>query len=157
MNRRIDAEPEAGRSRVVIEVGVQAVDPAAIAAVARGEAEVRLSADAALDRRLQASREALEAAVARGGPVYGVTTGYGESCGNRVDADRSRELGANLIRYHGCGAGEPLGAIEARAGTFCRLIGLARGYSGVSRELLQAMADLLNAGLAPVIPAPGRR
>lgn len=155
MNRRIEVEPAAGRGWPTVEVGAEPVALAAIEAVARGQAAVVLSAASEFDRRLQASREALEAAVARGVPVYGVTTGYGESCGNRVGAERSRELGANLIRYHGCGAGEPLGAREARAGTFCRLVGLARGYSGVSRELLQAMADLLNAGLAPVIPALG--
>ena len=37
----------------------------------------------------------------------------------------------------------------------CRIICLARGYSGVSVALLQQMADFLNYGITPVVPCEG--
>jgi histidine ammonia-lyase len=123
--------------------------------VARRGARVRLSETPVFRERIARSRAALEAALARGEPVYGVTTGYGQSCGTQVEADCARTLGQNLIRYHGCGLGDALPEDECRATCLCRLASLARGQSGVSLELLQALAALLDHGLSPVIPALG--
>lgn len=124
-------------------------------AVVFARAKVDLSESRAFEQRLARSRAALDKAMELGQPVYGVTTGYGKSCGNRVDQEQSLRLGENLIRYHGCGVGQPLAEIEARAATLCRLVGLSLGYSGVSRGLLQALVDLLNHGIAPIIPSQG--
>ncbi|HOX43791.1 MAG TPA: aromatic amino acid ammonia-lyase [Myxococcota bacterium] len=123
--------------------------------VARRGARVELSAAPAFRARLERSRATLQAAIARGEPVYGVTTGYGQSCGNQLDAERTEALGQNLVRYHGAGLGEPLGVEEARAVVLCRLLSLARGFSGVSGELLDALVALLNHGITPVIPCQG--
>ncbi len=123
--------------------------------VARRGARVALSAQPAFLARLERSRATLRAAVERGEPVYGVTTGYGQSCGNQVDAAAGEALGQNLIRYHGAGLGAPLGVEEARAVVLCRLLSLSRGYSGVSTGLLEALAALLNHGVTPVIPCRG--
>ncbi len=59
------------------------------------------------------------------------------------------------MRFHGCGTGEPLGGEETRAAMFCRLLCLARGYSGVSFPLLEQLTAFLNLGITPVIPSEG--
>ena len=141
--------------KAVVVIGEGPLSIEQILAVARAGAPVRLSKSKAFIERLERSQATLRAAMERGDPVYGVTTGYGESCGNRIDADAATQLGENLIRYHGCGVGEPLGEQEARAATLCRLNGLALGYSGVSLGLLNALTDLLNHGIAPIIPCQG--
>lgn len=123
--------------------------------VAQGHRAVRIDDTPELDERLSKSRRHLMAALERGHPIYGVTTGYGASCGNRLEARRSDELGENLISYHGCGTGEPLGIPEVRAAMLCRLSSLLQGYSGVTRELLEQLVCFLNAGIAPVVPAMG--
>jgi histidine ammonia-lyase len=92
----------------------------------------------------------------RGGiPVYGVTTGYGKSCGKRMPLDIALKNGINILRFHGCGTGEPIGIEETRAAMLCRIICLARGYSGVSVALLQQLADFLNEGITPIVPCEG--
>ena len=139
----------------VIVLGERPLTIDQIAAVALDECPVRIDDSAALTQRLERSRTHLAAALARGESIYGVTTGYGGSCSNRVHPENSRHLGANLIRYHGCGCGEPLGIPEVRATLLCRLISLLRGYSAVSRELLDQLAAFLNAGITPVIPSIG--
>ena len=105
--------------------------------------------------RMEASRSVLHKAIGQGTPVYGVTTGYGASCGNRIGPEDIEALGNNLIIYHGCGTGEPLGIKETRAAMMCRTISLSRGLSGVTVELLKQIAAFLNAGITPVIPSLG--
>ncbi len=84
-----------------------------------------------------------------------MTTGYGKSCGKRMPLDIALKNGVNIFRFHGCGTGEPIGIEETRAAMLCRIICLARGYSGVSVALLQQMADFLNHGITPVVPCEG--
>jgi histidine ammonia-lyase len=91
----------------------------------------------------------------KGIPVYGVTTGYGKSCGQRMTMSAALKNGENIFLFHGCGTGEPIGIEETRAAMLCRIICLARGYSGVSIALLQQMADFLNYGITPVVPCEG--
>lgn len=136
-------------------LGEQHISLEQIAAVALNDCPVRIDDGVALHRRLEKSQAHLAAALERNEAVYGVTTGYGGSCGNQVRAENSRQLGLNLVRYHGCGFGEPLGIPEVRATMLCRLISLLRGYSGVSRNLVDHLASFLNHGITPVIPSMG--
>ena len=126
-----------------------------LVAVARSRARVRLSETPAFRARLATSARALHAAIERGEPVYGVTTGYGGSCGNRVDPRDIEALGVNLIRYHGCGTGAPLPIAETRAAMLCRLLCLARGYSGITPDLLERLTAFLNLGITPCVPSEG--
>jgi histidine ammonia-lyase len=126
-----------------------------LAAVASSEARVRLSETPEFAARLAQSVRALRAAIERGEPVYGVTTGFGGSCGNRVAPQDIEVLGANLIRYHGCGTGALLPVAETRAAMLCRLLCLARGYSGVTPDLLERLVAFLNLGITPCVPSEG--
>ncbi len=51
--------------------------------------------------------------------------------------------GENIFRFHGCGTGDPIGIEETRAAMLCRIICLARGYSGVSVALLTTNGGFL--------------
>lgn len=144
-----------GKTERTVTVGEGPLGLGAILAVARRGAPVALSGGAAFRERLEVSRRLLAAAMAADVPVYGVTTGYGRSCGHRLNVRTVRKSGGNLMRFHGCGTGEPLGSEEVRAAMLCRLLCLARGYSAVSPALLAKLAAFLNRGITPVIPAEG--
>lgn len=123
---------------------------------ARHIKRVRISQDRAFVDRMERSRAMLAEAVDKGIPVYGVTTGYGKSCGKRLPKDKViRKNGASPLHFHGCGTGDPLGIEETRAAMICRLLCLARGYSGVSLPLLEQIAAFLNRGITPVVPSEG--
>jgi len=104
---------------------------------------------------INASRNVLIRALEQNMPVYGVTTGFGKCCGKRMISEVAEKNGLNLIRFHGCGTGKPFGQTETRAAMICRLICFSRGYSGVSIELMEKIAQFLNAGITPVIPSEG--
>jgi len=123
--------------------------------VAESFRPVNLSRAPAYRRKLRASVDLLHTDIARGRPVYGVTTGFGNSCGHRPRRQDMDRLGENLIRFHGCGTGRPLSVAQGRATLFCRMVSLAKGLSGVSPELLTRFADFLNHGITPRIPGEG--
>src|SRR5581483_9859499 len=80
---------------------------------ARHGAPVALAADALAG--VAASRRVVEAAIARGETIYGVTTGFGKLAHVRIPAEQARELQRNLIRSHASGVGDPLSEEAVRA------------------------------------------
>src|SRR5918996_1258804 len=89
------------------------------------------------------------------GVIYGVTTGYGDSCTVGVPRPLVEELPLQLTRFHGCGLGAHLSHEAARAVLATRLASLCRGCSGVRPELLERIADFLNLDIVPLIPEEG--
>jgi histidine ammonia-lyase len=137
-----------------VEIDGETLSLEQIEAVAREAAgEVALAPDAV--ERVRRSREVVEAALASGKAVYGVNTGFGRLADVPIPADRLEELQLNLIRSHACGVGAPLPRDEVRAITLLRANVLAKGFSGVRREVVEQLLALLNHGIHPIIPEQG--
>ena len=81
--------------------------------------------------------------------VYGVTTGFGSLADTVIPTERSAELQVALLRSHAAGMGPAVEPEVVRAMMALRARTLAMGYSGVRREVVQAIVDVLNAGLTP--------
>lgn len=126
-----------------------------VVAIAEAGASVALSTDVNFSARIDAGARFLERMLADGGTIYGVTTGYGDSCTVAVPPELVAELPLHLTRYHGCGLGEHLGTDATLAVLVARLNSLAQGYSGVRRVLLERLAALINHRVLPRIPAEG--
>ncbi|MFS2024741.1 HAL/PAL/TAL family ammonia-lyase [Massilia sp. GER05] len=126
-----------------------------IVAIARGTARPALSDDPAFRAAIARGADFLDRLLREDGVVYGVTTGYGDSCTVEVPLALVPELPHHLYTYHGCGLGAPLTEAQARAVMGARLASLSKGYSGVSVELLDQIVRLFDAGLVPVIPSEG--
>jgi histidine ammonia-lyase len=123
--------------------------------IARGTATVKLSEDPAFRAAIAKGADFLDRLLREDGIIYGVTTGYGDSCTVTVPADLVADLPHHLYTYHGCGLGEYLTPAQTRAVMASRLASLSKGFSGVSVELLAQIARLLDAGLLPLIPSEG--
>ncbi len=106
-------------------------------------------------RRVAASRRVLEDAMASGGIIYGVNTGFGELASTRISPERLALLQRNLVRSHACGVGELLDFEEARAILFLRVNELSRGFSGVRPALVRHLARMLDANITALIPSRG--
>ena len=87
--------------------------------------------------------------------VYGINTGFGKLASTRIELERLAELQRNLVLSHSVGTGEPLADSVVRLVLATKAVSLSRGYSGVRRELVEALLALLNAGVLPRIPAKG--
>ncbi|MEO6968307.1 MAG: aromatic amino acid ammonia-lyase [Rhodanobacteraceae bacterium] len=141
-----------------------------VIAFARDGAKVEL--DAGQLEHVRRTAEFLADKVRCGEPIYGVTTGFGSNADKLLGAHRVRdellsgnpepredtlpeELQRNLILTHAVCVGEPLSPEVVRAMLAIRINTLMRGHSGIRVETLQALVELLNRGVVPVIPQIG--
>lgn len=104
---------------------------------------------------IDASAAAVDAIVAGGRTVYGINTGFGLLAQTRIPGERLAELQRNLILSHSAGLGEPLPAQIVRLMMALKVIGLARGHSGVRRAIVERLLALIEADALPVIPSQG--
>lgn len=126
-----------------------------IVAIATGAARATLSRAPEFERRIQAGADFVARLLAEDGVVYGVTTGYGDSCTVSIPPALIEQLPQHLYTYHGCGAGALLNPEQVRAVLAVRLQSLAQGVSGVSYALLDQLAALLEHDILPQIPSEG--
>ncbi|MFC7548044.1 histidine ammonia-lyase [Plantactinospora sp. GCM10030261] len=129
------------------------VSPADVAAVARADAKVVL--DSATVAAMATSRSIVDTIERDGRPVYGVSTGFGALANTFIAPERRAELQHALIRSHAAGVGAPMPREVVRAMMVLRVRSLARGHSGVRPMVVQALVDLLNAGITPWVPEHG--
>src|SRR5258708_2105888 len=114
-----------------------------------------LTLDLATRRRLDAGAEAVRRIVADGKPVYGINTGFGKLAQTHIADDQLELLQRNLVLSHSVGVGALLGDEVVRLTLLLKVASLARGYSGVRAEVVDALLALLNAEIYPCIPSKG--
>lgn len=138
-----------------------------LVAVANG-ASVSLDPNAL--KQVERTAEFLREQVKKQEPIYGVSTGFGSNADRLLGAHPLRdalpgskpsttslheELQTNLIITHAVCVGEPLAQNIVRAMLCIRINTLLCGHSGIRAQTIEALADLLNAGIVPVVPELG--
>lgn len=126
-----------------------------VVSIAQSNKQVQLNKSDSFRTKVNSGAEFLDRLLKEDGVIYGVTTGYGDSCTVNVPLDKVEELPLNLTRFHGCGLGEMFDQEQGRAILATRLASLCQGYSGVRWKLLEQIETLLNKNIVPVIPQEG--
>ncbi|WP_083949533.1 aromatic amino acid ammonia-lyase [Herbidospora yilanensis] len=129
-----------------------AANLADLAGSATWDSRIEPCDDAAV-ARMEASAATIAKHLASERPIYGLTQGFGPLV--LYSAESEMEQGSSLISHLGTGQGRPLSPEVSRLILFLRLNSMRRGYSAVSPEFWQVLADLWNAGFTPVIPRDG--
>src|SRR5215212_834202 len=120
---------------------------------ARGGGRAVLSAEAA--RRVEAARALKGDLIAREIPIYGVTTGFGDSAHRQIAPEKAGRLQQNMLRFLGAGTGQIASPEVTRLTMLFRANCLAKGNSGVRMELIERLLTLLNHDILPLIPERG--
>jgi len=108
-----------------------------VVSVARGNNPVEIAPEGL--ENIERSRAWLESVLATDRPVYGINTGFGIFADRRISLKDSKQLSRNLILSHAVGTGPALDEEIVRAAMLVRANTLAKGYSGIRRELVQTM------------------
>ncbi|MBF4281727.1 aromatic amino acid ammonia-lyase [Vibrio anguillarum] len=137
-----------------ITFGVDRLTIEDVVAISQG-AQANLNSSAEFTAKIDRGVAFLERLLKEEGVIYGVTTGYGDSCTVAIPPNLVDQLPLHLTRFHGCGLGEVLSHQQSRAVLATRLCSLAQGVSGVSHELLNQIVTLINHDIAPRIPQEG--
>ena len=138
---------------VVIGSGKLSIED--VVAIAKKQVAVELDSSAEFQRKIDSGAEFLDEALAEHGGIYGVTTGYGDSCTQVLPPEHYSQLPINLTRFHGCGLGDYFDAETTRAIMAVRLNTLSQGFSGVSYALLKIITQFLQNDILPLIPQEG--
>ena len=101
------------------------------------------------------SRAAVDHILRENKLAYAITTGVGQLSDVRIAPEQNRQLQLNLLRSHATGVGQSLSREETRCMILLRANSLARGYSGVRPILIDALCELLNYQVHPIIPSQG--
>jgi histidine ammonia-lyase len=111
---------------------------------------------AAYDRERIANANALvDQIVSLGDAAYGINTGFGLLAQTRIPSEQLELLQRNLLLSHAAGVGRALPDAVVRLILALKINALARGHSGVTLGLIDALAALLEHEVYPVIPAQG--
>ncbi len=122
--------------------------------ILRGQVE-RLTLALAARKRVEKARRCLDDLLAAGATIYGVNTGFGKLANQRIAPAEVFALQENLLRSHAVGVGPLLSIGESRLALALRIQALAKGYSGVTVELIDTLIEMYNRGVVPAIPEQG--
>jgi phenylalanine ammonia-lyase len=100
-------------------------------------------------------RAALDEQLARGERIYGVNTGVGGNIKFTLTPDQAGLLQHNIMRHLSCATGAPLPVDVVRAAMLLRVVTFSTGASAVRPEVVDALIELLNRGITPVVPRYG--
>ncbi|MEK9663818.1 MAG: histidine ammonia-lyase [Candidatus Nanopelagicales bacterium] len=134
---------------MTVDVGLAPLTMAEVVAVAREGAPVRLTEESLSE--MARSRAVIDALASSPEPAYGVSTGFGALATVHIPPEQRAHLQESLVRSHAAGTGPEVEDEVVRATMLLRLRTLATGRTGVRPSTAQAYAELLNAGISPVI------
>jgi histidine ammonia-lyase len=132
-----------------VVVGAGAVSIEDVVAVARHNAIITLDPTAL--EGVAASRAVIDGLASDPNPHYGISTGFGALATTFIETDRRAQLQASLVRSHAAGSGPEVEREVIRALMLLRLSTLMTGRTGVRPVVAQTYADVINAGITPVV------
>ena len=114
---------------------------------------LRLSAH---DRgRIAVASSLVDKIIAIGDAAYGINTGFGLLAQTRIPTEQLELLQRNLVLSHAAGVGDALPDAVVRLILALKINALARGHSGITMAVIDALLALLEHEVYPVIPAQG--
>jgi len=119
------------------------------------EPELTLELHAESWPAVEASAAAVAHVLSEGRVVYGINTGFGLLASTHIAPHELELLQRSLVLSHAAGVGRPMTEPVVRMLIALKINGLARGFSGVSRRLIECLVVLFNRHVYPVIPEKG--
>lgn len=104
---------------------------------------------------MQASVETVRAIIADDQTVYGINTGFGLLANTRIALKDLETLQRSIVLSHAAGIGDYMADHTVRLMMALKINSLARGYSGIRPDVVNALITLVNANVYPCIPQKG--
>jgi len=137
----------------ILEIDGESLTIEQVLEAAFGRPRVVLKPEAA--QCVERSARAVEQLLQRGEIAYGITTGFGAFKDRIISSEQVELLQRNILLSHAVGTGKPFDVPTTRAIMLIRANTLSRGYSGIRRQTLELLLEMLNRELHPVIPEKG--
>ncbi len=116
---------------------------------------IHLSLHASAYPDMNTSVEAVTRVIDEDKTVYGINTGFGLLANTRIAVEDLETLQRSIVLSHAAGIGEFMDDATVRLMMVLKVNSLARGYSGIRPLVVDALIQLVNAGVYPCIPKKG--
>lgn len=121
--------------------------------IARARPKLKLCAD--VRERIAVGSRLVDDLVAEGQHVYGVTSGFGSLCEERVSAEDVVQLQVKHVLSHSCGVGETATEDVCRLMMLVKLLTFRSGRTGVSPHIVDKLVSMWNDDVIPAVPSRG--
>ncbi len=101
------------------------------------------------------STQNVQSIIDSGLTVYGINTGFGPLCDTRISKEDTRKLQENLLISHAVGVGNPIAKEISKMMLITKAHALAKGYSGVTLEVVERILWMVEKDIIPVVPEQG--
>ncbi|WP_442968884.1 histidine ammonia-lyase [Pseudomonas sp. TMW22091] len=116
---------------------------------------VILRLDDSASAPIEASVACVEHILAENRTTYGINTGFGLLASTKIASQDLENLQRSLVLSHAAGVGEPISDDLVRLIMVLKVNSLSRGFSGIRRQVIDALIALINAQVYPHIPLKG--
>ncbi|WP_394183278.1 histidine ammonia-lyase [Marinomonas posidonica] len=116
---------------------------------------VQLSLDEQAIPAIHASTQVVNDVIAEDRTVYGINTGFGLLANTRIAPDDLEELQRSIVLSHAAGIGELMDDSTVKLIMTLKVNSLARGFSGIRLQVIEALITLINKEVYPCIPKKG--
>jgi len=121
--------------------------------VAREEVKITLDPDC-IEQVEKAVKTVMDV-IDSGRVIYGINTGFGLLANTVIPNDELEHLQRSIVLSHAAGIGDFMCESTTRLLMVLKINSLARGYSGIRMEVIEALIKLVNAEVYPCIPKKG--
>jgi histidine ammonia-lyase len=104
---------------------------------------------------IERSAATVQDILTEGRTVYGINTGFGALAQTSIPTWQLAELQRRLVLSHSVGVGALLDDNVVKLVINLKILGLARGFSGVRPCVIEQLQKFVAAGIMPCIPAKG--
>ncbi|RXP46496.1 histidine ammonia-lyase [Lutibacter sp. HS1-25] len=87
--------------------------------------------------------------------VYGINTGFGPLCDTKISKENTSKLQRNILLSHSVGVGNPIDFELSKLMLILKVHSLAKGFSGISIEIINRILWHIENDVIPVVPEQG--
>jgi histidine ammonia-lyase len=121
----------------------------------KGASAVQLTLDPGSIEAIERSVQTVAQLIDEGHSIYGVNTGFGLLARTRIPTGELEQLQRAIVLSHAAGTGALMEDATVRLLMVLKINSLARGYSGIRLQVIEALMRLLAAEVYPCIPQKG--
>ena len=118
-----------------------------------GPVRIALSDESA--ELIRRSSDTVREVIDQGRIIYGINTGFGLLANTVIPNEELEDLQRSIVLSHAAGIGRLMRESTVRLMMVLKINSLARGYSGVRQEVIDALIALVNEEVYPCIPEKG--
>ena len=132
------------------KIGEQMLSISVIAEIIAEDKQLVLGSEA--KKKINKCRDYLDNKIEQSDmPIYGINTGFGALCNNKINNDDLGKLQKNLVLSHACGTGDKVPNEIVKIMLLLKVQSLSYGYSGVQLETIERLIAMFNKNILPVI------